>query len=45
MTRLAILDDYQKVALQMADWKSLGSAVSVRHFTTRSAIKTRWPSD
>src|SRR5579862_2698439 len=32
MTRLAILDDYQKVALQMADWKSLGSAVTVEVF-------------
>jgi len=32
MTRLAILDDYQKVALQMADWKSLGSAVAVEVF-------------
>jgi phosphoglycerate dehydrogenase-like enzyme len=32
MTRLAILDDYQKVALQMADWKSLGSAVEVEVF-------------
>jgi phosphoglycerate dehydrogenase-like enzyme len=29
MTRVAILDDYQKVALQLADWKSLGSAVDV----------------
>ncbi len=32
MTRLAILDDYQKVALQMADWKSLGPAVTVEAF-------------
>jgi phosphoglycerate dehydrogenase-like enzyme len=32
MTRLAILDDYQNVALQMADWNSLGSAVSVEVF-------------
>src|SRR5208282_4935800 len=32
MTRLAILDDYQNVALQMADWKSLGSAVAVEVF-------------
>ena len=32
MTRLAILDDYQKVALQMADWKSLGPAVTVEVF-------------
>lgn len=32
MTRVAILDDYQKVALQMADWKSLGSAVAVEVF-------------
>src|SRR5579863_2545316 len=32
MTRVAILDDYQKVALQMADWKSLGPAVAVEAF-------------
>lgn len=32
MTRVAILDDYQKVALQMADWKSLGSAVGIEVF-------------
>src|SRR5450759_3823781 len=32
MTRLAILDDYQKVALRMADWKSLGPAVGVEVF-------------
>jgi phosphoglycerate dehydrogenase-like enzyme len=32
MTRLAILDDYQKVALQMADWKSLGPAVTLDVF-------------
>jgi phosphoglycerate dehydrogenase-like enzyme len=32
MTRVAILDDYQNVALQMADWKSLGSAVAVEVF-------------
>src|SRR5580658_6347272 len=29
MTRVAILDDYQNVALQMADWQSLGSAVAI----------------
>ena len=32
MTRLAILDDYQNVALQMADWQSLGSAVAIEVF-------------
>jgi phosphoglycerate dehydrogenase-like enzyme len=32
MTPLAILDDYQEVALRMADWKSLGSAVTVEVF-------------
>jgi len=32
MTRVAILDDYQNVALQMADWQSLGSAVAVEVF-------------
>jgi phosphoglycerate dehydrogenase-like enzyme len=31
-TRVAILDDYQDVALSMADWASLGPAVSVQSF-------------
>jgi phosphoglycerate dehydrogenase-like enzyme len=30
--KVAVLDDYQGVALSMADWKSLGSAVSVHAF-------------
>ena len=32
MTRVAILDDYQNVALEMADWKSLGPGVTVQAF-------------
>ena len=32
MTRVAILDDYQNVAVGMADWKSLGHGVSVQAF-------------
>jgi phosphoglycerate dehydrogenase-like enzyme len=32
MTRVAILDDYQAVALSLADWKSLGPEVSVQAF-------------
>jgi phosphoglycerate dehydrogenase-like enzyme len=32
MTRVAILDDYQAVALSLADWKSLGPEVTVRAF-------------
>jgi phosphoglycerate dehydrogenase-like enzyme len=32
MTRVAILDDYQNVALQMADWGSLPKDVEVRVF-------------
>jgi phosphoglycerate dehydrogenase-like enzyme len=32
-TRVAILDDYQEVALSMADWASLGSGVSVQSFS------------
>jgi phosphoglycerate dehydrogenase-like enzyme len=32
MTRVAILDDYQSVALWLADWNSLGPAVSVHAF-------------
>ena len=29
-TRVAILDDYQSVALSMADWSALGAGVSVQ---------------
>jgi phosphoglycerate dehydrogenase-like enzyme len=32
MTRLAILDDYQNVALGLAQWDSLGSGVTVQAF-------------
>ena len=35
MTQVAILDDYQDVALGLADWKSLGSNVSVHSFHER----------
>ena len=35
MTRVAILDDYQRVALSLADWKSLGTDVSVQAFHER----------
>src|ERR1700756_3334176 len=35
MTRVAILDDYQSVALSLADWKSLGPEVSVQAFHER----------
>lgn len=45
MTRVAILDDYQKVALQMADWSSLGSGVDVQpfhdHLAEQNALVTR----
>ena len=34
-TRVAILDDYQQVALALADWKSLGSDVNVQAFHER----------
>ncbi|HEY3159211.1 MAG TPA: D-2-hydroxyacid dehydrogenase family protein [Vicinamibacterales bacterium] len=34
-TRVAILDDYQRVALSMADWPSLGAGVSVHPFHER----------
>src|SRR3954471_16932172 len=34
-TRVAILDDYQSVALSMADWSTLGTAVSVHPFHER----------
>ena len=33
MTKVAVLDDYQGVALQMADWSSLPAEVEVRVFT------------
>lgn len=35
MTRVAILDDYQAVALGLADWKSLGPEVTVNAFHER----------
>ena len=35
MTRVAILDDYQGVALALADWASLGPEVSVKAFDKR----------
>src|SRR5690349_25140507 len=34
-TRVAILDDYQRVALSMADWPALGPGVSVQPFHER----------
>ena len=34
-TRVAILDDYQGVALSMADWSSLGAGVSLQPFHER----------
>lgn len=45
MTRVAILDDYQNVAMEMADWKSLGQNVSVQafhdHLTDQEALAER----
>ena len=35
MTRVAILDDYQNVALSLADWRSLGPEVGVQAFHER----------
>jgi phosphoglycerate dehydrogenase-like enzyme len=35
MTRVAILDDYQRIALGLADWKGLGTSVSVHSFHER----------
>ena len=37
MTRVAILDDYQNVALAVADWRSLGREVAVEAFHDRLA--------
>ena len=37
MTRVAILDDYQNVALAVADWRSLGPEVAVEAFHERLA--------
>jgi phosphoglycerate dehydrogenase-like enzyme len=37
MMRVAILDDYQRVALALADWKSLGPEVSAEAFHERLA--------
>ena len=45
MTRVAVLDDYQSVALQMADWDSLPNDVSVDvfkdHLTEESDLVAR----
>ena len=45
MTRVAILDDYQEVALEMADWDSLPDDVSVDvfqdHLTDESGLSAR----
>lgn len=45
MTRVAILDDYQHVALQMADWGTLPADVEVRvfsdHLTDQNALVER----
>jgi phosphoglycerate dehydrogenase-like enzyme len=35
VTRVAILDDYQRVALSMADWSVLGAGVAVQPFHDR----------
>src|SRR5579863_4212759 len=37
MTRVAILDDYQNLALDVADWRSLGPEVAVEAFHERLA--------
>jgi phosphoglycerate dehydrogenase-like enzyme len=37
MTRVAILDDYQDIALSLADWQSLGPEVRVEAFHERLA--------
>src|SRR5438128_2055084 len=34
-TRVAVLDDYQRVALSMADWAALGPGISVHPFHER----------
>ena len=41
-TRVAILDDYQNVALKLADWSKLGKDVEVKVFT--EAVR-RTPED
>ena len=39
-TRVVILDDYQRVALSMADWSLLGPGVSVQPFHERIGSET-----
>jgi len=41
MTRIAILDDYQDAALSLADWASLGPAVTLQAFRDTIADETR----
>ena len=42
MTRIAILDDYQKIAMQSADWESLPADCSVDVF--HDIPMTSWSS-
>ena len=39
LVRIAILDDYQGLALELADWRVLGEAVSVQVFTQPASSK------
>ena len=43
MIRVALLDDYQDVALASADWGSLGGEASVEAFTRWHTLTTSTP--
>ncbi len=43
MQRIAILDDYQDVALSCADWGSLPGPPEITVFSEHIARRGRWP--
>jgi hypothetical protein len=45
MARVAVLDDYQGVALEMADWSALAPDCRVQVFRDHGPIVTPWRID
>ena len=44
MIRIAILDDYQNAALEMADWSPLAGRAEITVFNDIFPISTTWSS-
>ena len=42
MARIGVLDDYQEVALEMADWSAISQANDVEVFKDHLADPMRW---